>query len=71
MKFFELAIGDRFTIDEDEYVKVKEEKLTCCKIKLNAKKMTNGVHDVVIKPLQDVVKVQEQDQGTEEQSAEQ
>jgi len=61
MKFFELKVGDKFNLNNDEqlYVKVKEEKLTCCKIKLNAKKVGSPNEDIIIKPLQDVVKVEE------------
>ena len=58
MKFFELAIGDEFTIEGQKHIKVKEEKLTCCKIKLNAKKITEGgEEDAIVKPLQEVVKI--------------
>lgn len=59
MKFFELKIGDQFKVGDDSYVKVKEEKLTCCKVKLNAKKVGSPEEDIVIKPLQDVVKIEE------------
>lgn len=58
MKFFELKISDIFEFDGNTYMKVKEEKLTCCKVKLNAKKLTNGIGDVVVKPLQDVTKTE-------------
>jgi hypothetical protein len=65
MKFFELKISDIFEFDGNKYMKVKEEKLTCCKVKLNAKKLTNGIGDVVVKPLQDVTKIEEPSESEE------
>lgn len=54
MKFFELAVGDKFMYNNLVHEKVKEERISCCKVGKNA--IVYGVDDskVVIKPLEDV-----------------
>lgn len=54
MKFFELSIGDKFMYNGIVHEKVKEERISCCKVGKNA--IVYGVDDskVVIKPLDEV-----------------
>ena len=56
MKFHELAVGEKFKFNNEEYVKIPEIKLTCCKIKENAQVVSNSTK-VVIKPMDEVEKV--------------
>lgn len=59
MKFFELAVGDHFKYGGGPvvHVKVKEERISCCKVGKNA--IVYGVEDskVVVSPLEEVEKV--------------
>jgi len=60
MKFFELAVGDCFKYGGSPVIhtKVKEERISCCKVGKNA--VVYGAEEtskVVIKPLEDVEKV--------------
>lgn len=57
MKFFELAVGDEFLLDDVKHVKVKEERISCCKVGCNAKLISDPNSKVVVTPLQDVTKV--------------
>jgi hypothetical protein len=56
MKFFELAVGDEFVLNDVKHVKVKEERISCCKVGCNAKIVGDEASKVVVTPLQDVVK---------------
>ena len=56
MKFFELAIGDKFSLNGMVYEKVKEERISCCKVGRNAVIYGDDTSKVVIKPLEDVEK---------------
>jgi hypothetical protein len=56
MKFFELAVGDKFTFNGIIHEKVKEERVSCCKVGRNAVIYGNDSSKVVIKPLEDVEK---------------
>ena len=58
MKFFELAIGDEFLHNDVKHVKVKEERISCCKVGCNAKIVGDETSKVVVTPLQDVTKVE-------------
>lgn len=57
MKFFELAVGDQFLLNDVAHVKVKEERVSCCKVGLNAKVVGDETSKVVVTPLQEVIKV--------------
>jgi hypothetical protein len=57
MKFFELAIGDKFKYEDIIYIKVKEERISCCKVGKNAIIYGDDSSSVVIKPLSDVEKI--------------
>ncbi len=57
MKFFELAVGDKFRYEGLLYVKAKEERISCCKVGKNATLWGADDSKVVIKPLADVEKV--------------
>lgn len=57
MKFFELVVGDEFLLDNVKHVKVKEERISCCKVGCNAKLVGDANSKVVVTPLQDVTKV--------------
>ena len=57
MKFFELAVGDEFVLNNVKHVKVKEERVSCCKVGCNAKVVGDEASKVVVTPLQDVDQV--------------
>lgn len=54
-KFYDIPVGSKFKLvaTGEEYVKVNEERISCCKIKLNAKKVATN-EDVVLRPMDDV-----------------
>jgi hypothetical protein len=52
MKFHELTIGAKFTIDNIEYIRIADERISCCKV-LNAQKTENN-EKVQIVPITDV-----------------
>lgn len=52
MKFHELKIGDKFTIDNVEYTRITDERISCCKV-LNAQKTENN-EKVQIVPVTEV-----------------
>jgi hypothetical protein len=56
MRFHELAVGDKFKFQDQEYVKIPEIKVSCCKIKENAQCVANSAKSV-IKPMDEVEKV--------------
>lgn len=60
MKFFELVIGDEFMLNDVKHVKVKEERISCCKVGCNAKIVGDDASKVVVTPLQDVIKAEPQ-----------
>lgn len=55
MKFYEIPVDSTFTVDDssEQYIKVKEERISCCKVKCNAKKVSDN-SEVVFKPMQSV-----------------
>lgn len=57
MKFFELAIGDLFKHNGIIHQKVKEERVSCCKVGKNAVVYGADSTGVVIKPLEEVEKL--------------
>lgn len=57
MKFFELAVGEEFLLNDVKHVKVKEERISCCKVGCNAKVVGDEASKVVVKPLDEVTKV--------------
>jgi hypothetical protein len=54
MKFFELAVGDKFLYNGIIHEKVKEERISCCKVGKNAIVYGDSTSKVVLKPLEDV-----------------
>lgn len=56
MKFHELAVGDRFRVGNQEFEKIPEVRVSCCKIKENAKSIVSG-NTEVFAPLDEVDKV--------------
>jgi hypothetical protein len=57
MKFFEVAVGSKFKFNNQEYTKVNEVKLNCCKVKYNAELSGSG-EKVTLKPLDEVEVIQ-------------
>lgn len=55
MKFYEISVDTEFTIANDEniYKKVKEQRVSCCKVKVNAINV-KSTEDMVFKPMQEV-----------------
>lgn len=56
MKFHELSVGEKFKFNENEFTKIKEERVSCCKIKWNCENSSTG-EKIVLKPLDEVEKV--------------
>lgn len=59
MKFYKLSVGTKFTVAEHPdvvFVKVKEERISCCKVKVNAVNDATK-ENIVFKPMQDVTVV--------------
>jgi|688.fasta_scaffold00762_51 hypothetical protein len=56
MKFHELAVGEKFKMNNLEYQKIPEVKLSCCKIKENAQSSSDG-SKIVVKPLDEVERI--------------
>lgn len=56
MKFHELAVGEKFKLNNTEYLKIPEVKLSCCKVKENAQSLLDG-SKIVIKPLDEVERI--------------
>ena len=56
MKFHEIGVGEKFKMNNMEYTKIPEVKLSCCKIKENAQSVTSGTK-IVVKPLDDVERI--------------
>ena len=56
MKFHELAVGDKFKFNNQEYVKLPEVKASCCKVKHNCEN-TNGGAKAALQPLDEVEKI--------------
>jgi|694.fasta_scaffold00642_14 hypothetical protein len=57
MKFHEVAVGEKFIHNNQEYIKTPEMRVSCCKIKDNCQILTTG-QKAVLKPLDEVEKVQ-------------
>jgi hypothetical protein len=55
MKFYEIGVGTDFNVEGQEktFTKVKEERISCCKVKVNALDKDTG-DQVVFKPMQEV-----------------
>ena len=56
MKFHELNVGDKFMLDNIEYIRITDERINCCKV-LNAMK-TSSNEKVQIVPITEVGPVQ-------------
>lgn len=56
MKFYEIPVGTKFTVQDHQntvFSKVKEERISCCKVKVNALNESTQ-EQIVFKPMQDV-----------------
>lgn len=53
MKFHELGVGDNFTIDGVSYIRITDERISCCKV-FNAQKIDTN-EKVQIIPITEVV----------------
>jgi hypothetical protein len=56
MKFHEVAVGEIFKFNNQEYVKIPEVRVSCCKIQQNAQ-ILGSEEKVVLKPLDEVEKI--------------
>ena len=56
MKFHEVAVGEIFKFNNQEYVKIPEVRISCCKIQQNAE-LLGSAEKVVLKPLDEVEKI--------------
>jgi hypothetical protein len=57
MKFFEVSVGQKFRFNNQEYIKIPEIKVSCCKVQHNAE-LTGSAEKVVLKPMDEVEVVQ-------------
>lgn len=57
MKFHELAVGEKFKFNNEEYVKIPEIRISCCKVKENCQ-TTVSQTKAVLKPLDEVEKIE-------------
>lgn len=57
MKFHELAVGEKFKFNNQEYVKVQEVKASCCKVKYNCELIQTN-EKIALKPLDEVEKIE-------------
>lgn len=55
-KFHELKIGDKFTVDNTEYERITDERVSCCKVLNALNKSTN--EKVMIVPITEVNLIQ-------------
>lgn len=58
MKFNEVEVGKRFMLKDVEYLKIPEERISCCKIGANAL-LVSEHKKVVITPKEEVQVVEE------------
>lgn len=56
MKFHELKVGDQFTIDNISYLRITDERISCCKV-FNATKLDTN-EKVQIIPITEVTLVE-------------
>lgn len=52
-KFFDLAVGDKFTLNSVEYTKIPEERISCCKA-LNAQTVTEPHTKIQVIPITEI-----------------
>lgn len=56
MKFHELSIGERFTFNNKTYIKLREERANCCKVRANCQNVKTQEKEVV-DPMSEVEKL--------------
>lgn len=56
MKFHEIAVGEKFKFNNEEYLKVPEIKVSCCKVQENCQLVASGAK-TVLKPMDEVEKL--------------
>jgi len=57
-RFVDIAVGTKFIHDGQEYTKIADERINCCKVN-NAVLSNNPTHKVMIVPAHEVEVVQE------------
>ena len=55
MQFHELVVGDKFIIENVEYTRINDERISCCKV-LNAVRNDNQEKTQIV-PITEVIKV--------------
>jgi len=58
VRFVDIAVGTKFTFEEKEYVKIKDERITCCKVN-NAALASDTNKKTMIIPVSDVNVIEE------------
>jgi hypothetical protein len=55
MKFYEIPLESKFKIlsNNEECKKIKEERISCCKVKHNAIRLSTN-ENIVVKPMEEV-----------------
>lgn len=52
-KFFDLPVGTKFTLNDTEYTKIPEERISCCKA-LNAQTVNEPHSKIQVVPITEV-----------------
>lgn len=50
VQFKELKVGDKFTLNDTEYRRVQDKRVSCCRV-LNAANASNPLELIQVKPL--------------------
>ena len=58
-RFVDIAIGTKFSFEGNDYIKIKDERITCCKVN-NAVLAADTNQKTMIVPVSEVTVVEEQ-----------
>lgn len=58
MQFKDVQVGEKFTFNDNQYTKIPEVRISCCKVKHNCE--TADGTKAVLKPVDEVLKIEEQ-----------
>lgn len=58
-RFVDIGVGTKFSFEGKEYIKIKDERITCCKVN-NAVLATDTNNKTMIIPVSEVTVVEEQ-----------
>jgi len=58
-RFVDIPVGTKFTFENNEYVKIPDNRVSCCKV-LNAHLVANPNQKVMIVPISDVEVIEQE-----------